>query len=109
MTGAARQVHLFNIPFGVARESNSLHSKRIKESSNQAHQKSPTSRLIRQSRHQQTTNLVFQSKYFQTKEGANDATQGERGVAGRSEDRQRVDFDRQRDAEADAVLVQHAV
>src|SRR5579872_3612745 len=30
MTGAARQVHLFNIPFGVARESNSLHSKRMK-------------------------------------------------------------------------------
>ena len=36
VTGAARQVHPFNIPFGVARESNSLHSKRMKESSIQA-------------------------------------------------------------------------
>jgi hypothetical protein len=42
--GAARQVHWFNIPFGVARESNSLHSKRMKESSNQARQKPSTSR-----------------------------------------------------------------
>ena len=36
VTGVARQRHRFNIPFGVARESNSLHSKRMKESSNQA-------------------------------------------------------------------------
>src|SRR5580698_4982534 len=45
------------------------------------------------SRYQRTTNRNF-VKIFQSKEGANDATQGERSVAGRSEERQGIDFDR---------------
>src|SRR5580704_13442239 len=70
---AARQLHLFNIPFDVARESNSLHSKRMKESSNQSREKSSTSRRIRHAGIERTSQN-FNRNNFQTKEGANDAT-----------------------------------
>src|ERR1700742_2134130 len=74
LTCASRQRHPFNIPFDRARESNSLHSKRMKGSS------------------QQSPFATGEVKYRKSinnewKEGANNATQGERGMAGRPQER----------------------
>jgi hypothetical protein len=97
---AARQLHWFNIPFDVALESKFSAFKTdegIFESGAAEIFNEPVSSASRNQQrtiqNQRRTNLNQAEINFQSKEGANDATQGERGVAGRSEERQGYDFD----------------